>query len=56
MGRNDIAAKLSVKAADFYVYRFERIWILQTLTDGRVTREVIILPHRPCARPGMMLG
>jgi len=35
-GRNDIAAKLSVTAPDFYVHRIERISIPQSLTDGRV--------------------
>jgi len=35
-GRNDIAAKLSVMAPDFYVHRVERISIPQSLTDGRV--------------------
>ena len=35
-GRNDIAAKLSVIAPDFYVHRIERISISQSLTDGRV--------------------
>ena len=35
-GLNDIAAKLSVTAADFYVHRIERISIPQSLTDGRV--------------------
>src|SRR6266540_5728408 len=35
-GRNDIAAKLSVMAPDFYVHRIERISIPQSLTDGRV--------------------
>jgi hypothetical protein len=35
-GRNDIAAKLSVMAPDFYVHRIERISIPQSLTGGRV--------------------
>jgi hypothetical protein len=34
-GLYDIAAKLSVMAPDFYVYRIERISIPQSLTDGR---------------------
>ena len=34
-GQNDIAAKLSVMAPDFYVHRIERISIPQSLTDGR---------------------
>jgi hypothetical protein len=33
---DDIAAKLSVMAPDFYVHRIERISIPQSLTDGRV--------------------
>jgi hypothetical protein len=37
-GLDDIAAKLSVTATDFYVYRIERISIPQSLTDGRVSR------------------
>jgi hypothetical protein len=37
-GLNDIAAKLSVMAPDFYVHRIERISIPQSLTDGRVSR------------------
>jgi hypothetical protein len=36
--RNDIAAKLSVVAPDFYVHRIERISISQSLTDGHVGR------------------
>src|SRR5215207_4012339 len=35
-GQNDIAAKLSVMAPDFYVHRIERISIPQSPTDGRV--------------------
>jgi hypothetical protein len=35
-GLDDIAAKLSVMAPDFYVHRIERISIPQSLTDGRV--------------------
>jgi hypothetical protein len=35
-GRNNIAAKLSVMTPDFYVHRFERISIPQSLTDGQV--------------------
>jgi FecR protein len=35
---DDIAAKLSVMAPDFYVHRTERISIPQSLTDGRVSR------------------
>jgi hypothetical protein len=34
-GRNDIAAKLSVMAPDFYVHCIERISIPRSLTDGR---------------------
>jgi hypothetical protein len=37
-GQDDIAAKLSVMAPDFYVHRIERISISQSLTDGRVSR------------------
>jgi hypothetical protein len=37
-GRDDIAAKLSVTATDFYVHRVERISIPQSLTDGQVSR------------------
>jgi hypothetical protein len=37
-GLDDIAAKLSVMAPDFYVHRIERISISQLLTDGRVSR------------------
>jgi len=37
-GLDDIAAKLSVMAADFYVHRIERISISQSLTDARVSR------------------
>jgi hypothetical protein len=33
-GRNDIAAKLSVMAPDFYVHRIERISIPRPLTHG----------------------
>jgi hypothetical protein len=36
LARNDIAAKLSVMAPDFYVHRIERISIPQSLTAGRV--------------------
>jgi hypothetical protein len=36
LARNDIAAKLSVMAPDFYVHRIERISIPQSLTGGRV--------------------
>jgi hypothetical protein len=35
-GQNDIAAKLSVMAPDFYVHRIERISIPHSLTGGRV--------------------
>jgi hypothetical protein len=35
-GQDDIAAKLSVMAPDFYVHRIERISIPHSLTDGRV--------------------
>jgi hypothetical protein len=35
-GLDDIAAKLSVMAPDFYVHRIERISIPQSLTDGQV--------------------
>ncbi|MEH2515409.1 hypothetical protein V1279_000982 [Bradyrhizobium sp. AZCC 1610] len=35
-GLDDIAAKLSVVASDFYVHRIERISIPQSPTDGRV--------------------
>jgi hypothetical protein len=37
-GLNDIAAKLSVVASDFYVHRIERISISQSLTDGQADR------------------
>jgi hypothetical protein len=37
-GQNDIAAKLSVMAPDFYVHRIERISIPRSLTDGREDR------------------
>jgi hypothetical protein len=35
-GLDDIAAKLSVTAPDFYVHRIERISIPQSLTGGQV--------------------
>jgi hypothetical protein len=34
-GLDNIAAKLSVMAPDFYVHRIERISIPRSLTDGR---------------------
>jgi hypothetical protein len=37
-GLDDIAAKLSVMAPDFYVHRIERISIPRSLTDRRAGR------------------
>ena len=39
-GLNNIAAKLSVGATDFYVYRIERISISPSLTHGLVSRRL----------------